>query len=682
GLNFVKNNNLQGNNPGFSLSNGAGKGLYPYARLVDDNGNPINLIENNNTGFVQKAQAAGLQDWTYNPIQDINNTRNTNNITDIVANAGLRYNIIDGLNFEVKYQYESQQTLGNKNYGPQSFYARNLENQFAQVASNNSVSYPIPLGAIVDLNNSELSTHQGRAQLNFQKSFNKKNEITAIAGWEIKNIKVNSNANRYYGYDSNISTVNNFINYNPQFTQYDNIYNALNIPNFDAISGTLNRYLSYYANASYSYDGRYIISGSARQDGSNLFGVKTNQKSVPLWSTGIAWVINRESFYNSSWLPELKIRATYGLQGNVYTQASAYATATYKTSRGTGLPDAVLQNPPNDQLRWEKNGTFNIGVDFAFKNDIISGSIDYYRKNSNDLMAYAPVDPTIGITNTGGASRFFGNVAGMHSNGIDFTLNANILKGNFKWSSTYTLSYANPKVTTYDMPVSPIGSSYVTSGLINPVVGKSIYGLYSYQWAGLDPLNGNPQGYLHGKLSTDYASILAQTPLDSMVYKGPAIPPLFGSWRNTFSFKNVSLSINISYQFGYYFRAPSINYWQLFTTWTGSSDYANRWQKTGDEKTTYDTSMIYPANSSRDQFYTYSDALMQKGDHIRLEDITLSYDFAKAAWKRSPFKEIKVYGYASNLGLLWKANKLGLDPDYLNFPTAGKSFAIGVNLIF
>jgi TonB-linked SusC/RagA family outer membrane protein len=682
GLNFVKNNTNQGNNPGYNLNNGAGKALYPYARLVDDQGNPINLIENNNTAFVQRAMKAGLQDWTYNPINDISAVKNGSKITDVVANAGIKYNLFHGLDFEVKYQYENQQNNGAINYSSDSFYTRNLTNQFAQVTSSGAITYPIPLGAIVDNSDAALTSHQGRAQLNYQNTFSQKHQITAIAGWEIKDTRITSNSNRFYGFDKNSSTVNNYVDYNTQFVQYDNIYNYLNIPNYDAVGGTDNRYVSYYANASYIYNYKYIVSGSARHDGSNLFGVNVNQKGVPLWSTGLAWIINKESFYNSGWLPELKLRATYGLQGNVYTRASAYATATYGNSVATGLPDATLQNPPNANLRWERNATLNLGADFAFKNNIISGSIEYYQKRSKYLMAHTAVDPTSGIANVSGGTDFFGNVADMSSNGVDITINANLGKEKFKWSSTYIFSYANPKVTNYYMPTSPIGNNYVAANGINPVLGRSIYGIYSFKWAGLDPANGNPQGYLNNQISTNYGAILGQTSLNEMIYNGPAIPPMFGAWRNTFSYGNISLSVNISYKLGYYFRSPSVNYGSLFSSWTGSSDYALRWQKPGDEKLTNVPSMVYPADPNRDRLYTYSDALVLKGDHIRLEDISLSYNIDKSVLKSLPFDRIKVYGYASNLGLIWKENKKNFDPDYINYPNPGKSFALGVNLIF
>lgn len=682
GINYVRNNFNQGNNPGYMLTNGSTKGLYPYARLVDDEGNPVNLIQNYNTAFIQKAATAGLPDWTYNPINDINYTKTSNSVTDVIANTGLKVNITNGLELYLKYQYEHQLTRAMNDFSSQSFFTRNLINQYARVSDKGVVSYPIPKGGILDKNNDDLISHQGRAQLSYHTLIKEKHEISAIAGWEIKNYRTTRDAARLYGYDQNSSSINGVIDYKTQFQQYDNIYNSFNIPAQAGVYGTTNRYLSYFTNVSYTYNDRYIISGSARQDASNLFGVKTNQKSVPLWSAGAAWVLSKESFYNVSWLPELKLRATYGYQGNVYNNATAYATATFDIATNSGLPMATLKNPPNALLRWERSGTFNIGLDYGFAGRIISGSVEYYHKKSKDLMGYAPIDPTTGIAFNNTTTTFFGNVAAMKGQGIDLTINAELKKGAFGWNSSLLSSYNVSKVTSYDMPVSPIGKNYISISSFTPIPGKSVYSLFSYRWAGLNPLNGNPQGYLNGKVSEDYTSILAQTHLDSMIYNGPKEPKYFGAWRNTFSYRELSLSFNISYKFGYFYRKPSVNYGDLFNKWTGNSDFAMRWQKPGDETTTHVPSVVYPAAFDRDQFYNYSEVLVEKGDHIRLEDITISYTLRKQQHKILPVQEVKIYGYVSNLGLLWKASNAVKDPDYINYPNPGKSFAFGVNLIF
>ena len=197
---------------------------------------------------------------------------------------------------------------------------------------------------------------------------------------------------------------------------------------------------------------------------------------------------------------------------------------------------------------------------------------------------------------------------------------------------------------------------------------------------GLDPATGDPQGNYNGKSSKSWDSIYANTRLNNMIYNGPTQPTIFGALRNTFSWHQFSLSVNISYKFGYYFRRPSINYTELLINWNGSSDYAQRWQKPGDEKRTNVPSFADSAN--RDLFYANSSVLVDKGDQVRLEDMALSYVCNNLKGKNIPFRQIRLYLYAANLALLWKANKDGIDPYYINVPKDGKRFSLGATLYF
>jgi hypothetical protein len=209
-------------------------------------------------------------------------------------------------------------------------------------------------------------------------------------------------------------------------------------------------------------------------------------------------------------------------------------------------------------------------------------------------------------------------------------------------------------------------SSYTiqNNGSIVGIVGKPLYALFSYNWAGLDPKNGNPQGYLNGKVSEDYTGIINNYNPDSLVYNGSARPTVYGSLRNTFSYKGFSLSIMLMYKLGYNFRRPSIglNYTDDISTYM-NADYEKRWQKPGDERKTNVPSLMYPSNSSRQRFYQYSSILVSKGDHIRLQDVKLSYDFGHLTGRGRFLSHAEIYLYANNLGIIWRSNKFGIDPD-------------------
>lgn len=162
------------------------------------------------------------------------------------------------------------------------------------------------------------------------------------------------------------------------------------------------------------------------------------------------------------------------------------------------------------------------------------------------------------------------------------------------------------------------------------------------------------------------------------MYNGPANPQYFGSIRNDISFKGFSLSINLLFKAGYFFRRTSIVYSSLVNNGLGHTDYSKRWQKPGDENSTTVPSFIYPVNSNRETFYANSEVLVDKGDHIRLQDISFRYDVSKAVWKFLPFDHMQIYIYANNLGILWKANKDNIDPDYQNGYPTPRTISVGI----
>jgi hypothetical protein len=184
-----------------------------------------------------------------------------------------------------------------------------------------------------------------------------------------------------------------------------------------------------------------------------------------------------------------------------------------------------------------------------------------------------------------------------------------------------------------------------------------------------------------GSSSKDYGAIFNSTNFNDLQMKGSQVPVFFGSLRNNLSWKQLQLSFNITWKAGYYFRAPSIQYYNLFAErFPGHADFSKRWQKPGDENHTQVPSMVPVNNSSRDLFYSYSSILVERGDHIRLQDVQLSYDVNKRSINKSPVQRLRVYAYINNIGLLWKANDRGIDPDYVSGIPVPRSIAVGINI--
>jgi len=667
GVNYTKttgenNNTVAGITP-TGMSN-----IYPYAQLADANGKPLAIPKNYSQSFVNGPANAPFLDWNYRPLDELKNADNTSSGFDNRINLGIKYTFLKGFSTEFKYVYENSQTNISDYFNQNTYYTRNLINTYTQQNADGSLTYPIPIGGILQESNGVLISNHLRGQLNYTKDWDK-NSLVVLLGSEISSaVNTSTGEAPAYGYDQNTEASSSTIDYLDYFGFNPRGTGIAQIPNGQYYQKLTDHYLSYFSNAAYTYDDKYTISASGRIDESNLFGVNTNQKAVPLYSAGLLWDVSKEEFYHIDWLPQLKMRTTFGYNGNVNKTATAIATIIQQgNSLYNGMPYANIANPGNPNLEWEKDRMINLGLDFDFKNQIISGSIEAYFKKGINLFGNAALPPSTGY------QTFFGNTASTSGNGIDLTLNShNIYHEKFKWLTTFLYSHAVDKVTKYNAQATT--SDYLTDGsgnggTITPLVGAPIFGVYSYRSGPLTHNTGDPQGYLNGQLSTDYADILKDTPVNGLIYNGPSRPTSYGSLRNTFIYNEWSLSFNVIYKLGYVFRRSSISYEGLYNSWLGNKDFDKRWQKPGDElKTTVPSMPLPPVDDNRDFFYTFSQTLVDNGDNVRLEDISLNYDLTRLLWKRSPFTHLTIYAYVNNVGILWRANHDGLDPDVYSAP--------------
>ena len=667
------------NNSGMaSVTSGGTYSLYPYARLADDNGTPLAIVRDYNTDFVDQAEASGLMDWSYRPLQDLRANDYTVTTGDIRINTALKYYLTDWLNLEGRYQFEYQNSHSRHLQNTEMYYTRNLINKYAYTDDDGYLQFPIPEGGILDNSYSDLNTHSGRLQLNFDRSWNDLHHLSILAGTEVRQARSKGLSSRIYGYNDDLLTFSS-VDYSSSYLLNPDGSSEV-IPDGNSLSELTDRNRSYYGNLSYTYRERYMLSGSARKDESNLFGVDANNKGVPLWSAGLGWQLSSEEFYPfKSWLPVLKLRTTYGYSGNVNKSLTAYATGYYYNNSYTDLPYIQILTPPNPNLRWEKIRMINLGLDFESRNHVLSGSIEYYLKKGFDLIGRSPLDPTVGFA-IGGRNEFTGNNSALKGHGVDIQVNLKQDIGPLNWTAQLSYSHQTNEITRYDYESSSI-SAYFTSVPV-PVPGNPRYSIYSLRWAGLDPETGDPQIYLGGEITKDYSSILSNLTLDDLVCEGSALPTSYGSLRQNFRLGDFSLGFNISYKFGYYFRRPTLSYYALFNSWTGHEEFGERWINPGDEATTQVPSMpVAGTSSTRDFVYTFADINVEKGDHIRFQDINFSYDLLRSKYPWLPFSKVSLYGYINNIGILWRANHSGLDPDYSFQPyPASRTYSLGIHL--
>ncbi len=657
-----------------------GNKRVPYLSFTDQKGNPVSIDRSLRGGYTDTAGGGKLLDWKYYPLNDWENDKTTNNLRELILNIGLNYSIFNKFQIQINYQHQIQNNVQEHLAGIGSYYTRDLINMFTALGEPSTPPlYQIPTGDIYEVKSVERKSQNFRSQLNYSQSWNNFS-INSIAGFEAREVLSGGNYSRLYGYiaDPLSFSAVDFHTRLPTFLR-GSLSNIPGAPRIDA--NITNRFVSVYSNTAFAYKQRYTFSLSARKDASNVFGLSTNDKWNPLWSTGLRWATSDEPFYRVKWLPVLRARATLGLGGNIDVSRTPLPISGSLANVVTGYPVRRISTLNNPSLRWEKSKQLNIGLDFSFKNQTISGTIDYYTKRGFDLYGEAPFDYT-----TWGQSNYLTrNVANISGKGIDASIITKNIDRTIKWGSQILFSFNANKTTAYYTNSSKDISSFLGTSAITPVVGKPLYSIVAYKWGGLNT-SGDPQGYLNKELSTDFQNIFNEARnkgIDggNIVFVGTSSPKYWGSLINEFSWKGFHFSFNVSYKMGYFVVKPSLSYSSLYNFGSSNKEFENRWKQPGDEVNTNVPAMVYtnyPQFSNRDVFYSLSEVNVVKADHIRLQYVNFSYNFSDVL--KANIDLLELYINTANLGILWKANKYGIDPEYNNTLAPSKQFTIGVRL--
>ncbi|WP_407428479.1 SusC/RagA family TonB-linked outer membrane protein [Arcticibacter sp.] len=669
----------------------------PYLRLADDQGNPLELMNIYNlpfSGFTKSdyRHSAGngrLLDWSYYPLRDINTNYGESNTQDVLMNFGLNYKLLSFLQASLNYQY-GRSTDGITQFsGRDSYYMRDFINSFATYSTTDLTQpahFPVPVGDAIRQLSLPRTSNTLRSQLNFDRTFNKVHELSALVGFERSEAKISGSpyVNTLYGYNSDPMTFYP-TPYGVQLPLLNGQGGSYTIPlPISLQTSYVDRKTSVFLNASYSYDRRYTLTVSGRNDAANIYGIAASDRIKPNWSLGGAWNIHNESFFSPGLLQTLKLRATYGYMGNINNTVSAYPTMGYSPSPNaiTGLTYASVGTAPNPRLSPERMGMFNLGADFSLQGNRLSGTVEWYQKRSLNLIAPAPMD------NSTGYAQMMKNSANLKTNGFELNLQSVNLQGrDFRWGSNLLLSYTRNVVTKYLLPASESASYYVPrfsdGGILNNIYreGNDPFSLYTFRFAGLEHETGDPLGYdSGGNLTKNYIAIYVSKFKD-LENHGSIIPLYYGAFRNTVQWKSFSLSANILYKFKYKL-SRGYNLGNLFDNPVVQfPEYGNRWQQPGDEKRAEVVPSIRPGDNDffKNAFYGSSSARVISGDHIRLEDIRLDYRIPASG---KVLRSLQVYCNVNNLGILWRANRFGIDPESLLTPPAPRSITLGFNASF
>lgn len=635
--------------------------LFPYDRLADDKGTPLAVYRDYSVRFKESYRDLLVLDWDYVPLEELGMSPSRSQSNDLRLFTELEFKIAEGFSFSANYQYWSNTGRQEKLNPLESYFVRDLINSLTESDGAGGWISHVPTGGVLNQEFENSYSHNLRGHLNYEKEWNGVHRINALAGGEIKNLDSEMTGRRVYGYldENGTSLPVDYLGRWPHLATK----RLTSIPYVDEFGGRTSRFVSLFANLGYSYRSRYLFTGSIRKDASNLFGVNTNQKAVPLGSAGLGWILSEESFLKNSAFDFLKLRLTYGFNGNTNPNASALTTAySYSGAQNliTRLPFLGILTPPNPELRWERVKIANAGVDFELKRSWLSGTLEYYDKKGLDLLGNIPLYPSSGF------SQATLNYASTRTRGWDLSLNSINTRGQLKWETSFFLSLLKEEVVEIEnQPTATQLISY-TPSLPTPAVGRPLFSIYSFPFAGLDPGDGSPLGLVDGEPSKDYGEIFRVATPENILFHGSGRPTRFGALRNSLSFKGWSLSANISYRMGYYIRKPSVSFDEANRGSFVHADYEMRWRKPGDELITTVPSDPGRVDAAKTQFYLSSSAIVAKGDHIRLQDVRLSYQWPKLIGSKALVESLETYLYANNLGVIWKSAKEVRDPDFLN----------------
>lgn len=426
--------------------------------------------------------------------------------------------------------------------------------------------------------------------------------------------------------------------------------------------------MSWFGILDYNYDNRYYFQASVRTDGSSLFGEDSQWGTF--WALGASWNIHNEKFLqNLNWINTLKLRASYGVNGNnniaVYQQYGTYTSTAYNGA--TGLRPST---PANPKLSWEKNYTWNIGLDFRFLK-ILSGSFDVYSRKTTDML----LDKSLSYTS--GFASATTNIGSMRNSGVEFQLDAQIIdKKDWKWSVGFNI--AHNKTEILELAGDEM-MAYSEDSRLRHIVGESLFTFWLKDYAGVNPVNGEALWRTEsGELTNDFNAA-------AYVKSGSPEPTYTGGINTNISWKDLTLSVVGEFKGGNKVLIIENRYLQSDgnqMSMNQAKSALNYWKKPGD--TGCNPKPI--AGNATNSYSFASNRYIEKGDYFRIKDITLSYSVPRTLIGKIGLQTVKVYGSALNLYTFHDVNfwdpERGTDGMGYGIYPVSKTFVLGLDVTF
>ena len=404
----------------------------------------------------------------------------------------------------------------------------------------------------------------------------------------------------------------------------------------------------FFGRAQYNYAQKYFGSFSYRRDASSRFD--PDHRWGNFWSFGGAWILSKEKWFESSWIDELKLKASYGEQGNDNIGDYLY-TDRYSIGNSNGsISLKPSSTKGNRKISWEKGGNLNIGTEFSLWKGRLTGSVEYFYRKTTDMLAHFSLPVSYGY------SGYYDNVGDMRNSGVELELNGDIIRTkDFTWSANFNFTAYKNKITSMPEEKKAItvdGVRGYAGGGYFYGEGQPIYTWYMAKYAGVDKETGEALYYKdseNGETTTTNASEA------TMHLCGTALPDAYGGFGTSVSYKGFDFSMDFTYQLGG--KIYDSSYASLMSISRGRSFHADLL----DAWTPSNTSSDIPRIQYGDSYAAYtSDRFLVSGSYLSLQDVTLGYTLPRALCSKIGINKVRVYATGSNLWL-W-SKRQGLDP--------------------
>lgn len=649
--------------------------LYPYEMLYDENNELIRYSSTVWLSYINRKvpiEKFPYQDWSWNPVEEQNSRSLKSTSSNVRMQAGLKFKIWEGLSLDSKIQYEMIEGTTSEHYKESSYFVRNTVNSATTWnKSNNEVSANLPKGGILDQKRNRIDVITVRNQLNFNQTFANKHAIAFIGGIEtIGRTNKTFLYPRTYGYDSSTLGVGNF----PNGVGGAGVYKITNWQGsnltFDyqnKFTHYTDRYFSAFGNLSYTYNRLYTISGSVQSDASNLITDDPAYRYSPFWSIGASWQISNESFMKEiPWINNLNIRTTYGYNGNVDKSTTFKPLLSMSSNPNvlTGEMTARIASYANPELRWEKTGTWDIGIDFNMFNGKLFGKLDIYQKQSRDLIANMIIPALQGTTSMKLNNGELSNKGFELEVGSSLTINKDIA-----WRGSLSIAYNKNRIKTLKVKPTAAYQLVYSGGTSAWMEGYDMNTLWGYQYGGLMNVgteaspNWQPT-ILHksGQRET-FQAWNSGEPLDNSYDLGTKVAPWNFSLLSTFKLYDFDLSFIITGKFGHKFFRESFNYPSMSGKKIPNSKYDEIKNSDPNERVPFPLNDDEPRYYFWDRFYPYLSYLAEDASHIRFQEISVTYNIPPFITKKLKMDYLQVYLQCNNPFNIY-FNKYNEDPEF------------------